>query len=68
MARGSSGCEMNAHAEKAAHYRQRAVEMRELASRMKSETHREMLLKIADDYERLARIQDQLAADEPDDA
>jgi molecular chaperone GrpE (heat shock protein) len=56
---------MRTHAEKAAHYRKRAREMRELATRATSENVREKLLKTVDDYERLARIQDQLAADDP---
>ena len=56
---------MRSHAEKAAHYRMRAAEMRALANGMKDETRREMLLKSADDYERLARAQDKLAVDNP---
>jgi len=62
---GMIGFEMRTHADKAAHYRVRAAEMRALANEMKNETRREMLLKAVDDYERLARIQDQLATDDP---
>jgi len=56
---------MRSHAEKAAHYRVRAREMRELATHATKENIREMLLKAVEDYERLARIQDQLSADDP---
>jgi len=59
------GCEMRSHAEKAAHYRERAGEMRALLNGMKDESRRALLLKTVTDYERLARIQDQLAADDP---
>ena len=59
------GFEMRTHADKAAHYRVRAAEMCALANEMKNGTRREMLLKAVDDYERLARIQDQLATDDP---
>ena len=56
---------MRTHADKAARYRVRAAEMCALANEMKNGTCREMLLKAVDDYERLARIQDQLATDDP---
>ena len=56
---------MRTHADKAAHYRVRAGEMCALANEMKNGTRREMLLKAVSDYECLARIQDQLATDDP---
>lgn len=64
-AKGMIGWEMHTHTEKAAHYRVRAGEMRELAARTTSQNFREIFLKTAGDYELLAGIQDQLAADDP---
>ena len=53
---------MDGHAEKAFVYRQRAEELRVIAADMKDEANRQILLRIAADYDRLATIQDQLAS------
>jgi hypothetical protein len=38
------------------HCRQRAQELRDLASQMSSDAAKEQLFRMADDYERLARV------------
>jgi hypothetical protein len=53
------------HAYKAAHYRARAAEMRALANDVADAERREIMLKTAADYERLAQIQDKLSTDDP---
>jgi len=55
---------MNEHAERAFIYRQRAEELRTIAEDTIASTPREILLKLAADYERLASIQDKLALTE----
>jgi hypothetical protein len=55
---------MNEHAERAFIYRQQAEELRTIAEDTVAATPREILLKLAADYERLASIQDKLALTE----
>ena len=55
---------MDGHKDRAFTYRQKAEELRAVAPGMKDPENRKMLLKIADDYDRLARIQDHMASDE----
>jgi len=57
---------MDGHEERAFMYRQKADELRTVAEGMKDSTNRKMLLKMADDYDRLARIQDHMASDKTD--
>ena len=54
------GREMDIHAARAATYRQRAEELRTVAVDTAAKIPRETLLKLADDYERLARMQDHM--------
>lgn len=60
-AAGDSGIAMDGHGEKAFLYRQRAEELRVMADDVKDRRTREVLLRLAHDYERLAVMQDQLA-------
>ena len=54
---------MDGHEERAYMYRQKAEELRVVAIGMKDPENRKMMLKMADDYDRLARIQDHMASD-----
>jgi len=56
---------MDEHKERAFLYRQRAEELRAIAEDIKDANNRKVLVQIADDYDRLARIQDHLAGDKP---
>jgi len=54
---------MDGHKDRAFTYRQKAEELRVVAIGMKDPENRKMMLKMADDYDRLARIQDHMASD-----
>jgi hypothetical protein len=56
---------MYEHTHRASAYRQRAEKLRAIAPRMKDEASRKVLFKIADNFDRLALVQDQLAALRP---
>lgn len=53
---------MNEDHETARRYRQRAEEVRTIAGDMRDRTSRQILVDIADDYERMAVIMDGIAA------
>jgi hypothetical protein len=53
---------MNDEVGKAAKYRERATEMRSLAGQLKNEHHKWLVLKAAEDYEKLAERAEQEAA------
>lgn len=51
---GQTGCEMDDDATRAKTYGQRAAEMRVIAENVASDNSRRLLLRIADDYDRIA--------------
>ena len=54
--------EMVEHAKRATAYRERAEELRTIAPGLQNDTSREIFLRLAENYENLANIQEQLAA------
>jgi hypothetical protein len=56
---------MNEHAQRAAAHRHRAEELRTIAPGLMNEKSREIFFRLAQNYEDLAEIQDQLAALKP---
>jgi hypothetical protein len=55
---------MDEHEERAFRYRQRAEELRTITPNMKDETYREILTRIAADYDRLADTHERLAQED----
>ena len=52
----------NEHTQRAAAHRHRAEELRSIAPGLMNETSREIFFRLAENYDQLAQIQDQLAA------
>jgi hypothetical protein len=61
LCHGGNGIEMNGPAEKAFMYRLRAEELKAMIPDMKDRVYAKILENIADDYYRLADMQEQIA-------